>query len=361
MSENNKPWVVDVETTNPLGACVSNLNDTIYKSYAICRWPYDYTNPNTGGEFNLNEYQFVWWYGSTTRSSRYVLNYEDSVINWTRQTYDLSQDHHVSIDNYSVFGEPTFGEDPNGNEDVYHSITNHAQERFETEAEAIAYAESVSGPIPAIIFNDGDYLFRVSFRHEVEEGVWIDRTVGLQHVGDPIEIYTVRDLENYYASAMGVDNPFIVRGTASGTTSTDPVSCSTSLNITVFNIDEGTPSTITVEPDFQSIPGSSTVTIVDGDPVVSGTMLENGGGSVTVSDNGNITMLNDGGTFFLNEFGNVGFFASGDASLTANAQVQLGVGGTSVTVENDGFTFRDSTGNVELTADELSRLKDLLD
>ena len=64
-------------------------------------------------------------------------------------------------------------------------------------------------------------------------------------------------------------------------------------------------------------------------------MIENGDGSVTIHDNGNIIMSNDGGTFFLNEFGNVGFYANNDASLTANAQVQLGVGGTSVTVEND--------------------------
>ena len=90
-------------------------------------------------------------------------------------------------------------------------------------------------------------------------------------------------------------------------------------------------------------------------------MIENGDGAVTIHDNGNIIMSNDGGTFFLNEFGNVGFYANNDASLTANTQVQLGVGGTSVTVENDCFTFRDGTGNVELTADDLTRLKALLD
>ena len=102
------------------------------------------------------------------------------------------------------------------------------------------------------------------------------------------------------------------------------------------------------------------MTIIDGDPVVSGTMLENGGGSVTVSDNGNISMLNDGGTFFLNEFGNVGFYAAGDASLTAESQVQLGSGGTTFNVDSNGLNMRDSTGTVSFTADELSRLKDLL-
>ena len=69
-------------------------------------------------------------------------------------------------------------------------------------------------------------------------------------------------------------------------------------------------------------------------------------------------MSNDGGSFFLNEFGNAGFYASGDASLTADNQVQLGVGGTTLTIGSDGFTFRDSTGTVSFTADELSIIKD---
>ena len=362
MSDNNKPWVVDVETVNPFGMCAGSMPDNIYKSYAICRWPWDYTNPNTGGVFNLNEYVFTWWRGGSNTRIDYHLNYETSVMDWTRQTYDLSQDHHVRIDNHIVFGDPIFATDPNTNESLYQAITNHAQEYFETEAEAITYAESISGPVPLITFNDGDYLFRVVFRHEVEEGVWVDRTVGLQHVGDPIDIYTITDLENYYASAMGIDNPFTYSNRyGHHISNTDGISCSTtSLNITVFNIDEGTPSAITVEPDFQGIPGSSSITIIDGDPVVSGTMLENGPGSVTVSDNGNILMLNDGGTFFLDEFGNVGFLANSDASLTANNQVQLGVGQNSVTVENGSLTIRDETGSATLTAEDINRLKETL-
>ena len=71
-------------------------------------------------------------------------------------------------------------------------------------------------------------------------------------------------------------------------------------------------------------------------------------------------MRNDGGVFFVNEYGAAGFYATEDASLTADNRVQLGVGRTTLTVDNDGFTFRDSTGTVSFTADELSRLKDLL-
>ena len=79
-------------------------------------------------------------------------------------------------------------------------------------------------------------------------------------------------------------------------------------------------------------------------------------GNLTVT--GTISMSNDGGSFFLNEFGNAGLYASGDVSLTADNQVQLGVGGTSITVENDMFIFRTSTDSVELSIDELSRLKE---
>ena len=82
--------------------------------------------------------------------------------------------------------------------------------------------------------------------------------------------------------------------------------------------------------------------------------------SITVADNGNINMSNDGGAFFLNEFGNVGFYANGDASLTSDNQVQLGVGQNSVTVENGSLTIRDETGSATLTAEQINRLKETL-
>ena len=71
-----------------------------------------------------------------------------------------------------------------------------------------------------------------------------------------------------------------------------------------------------------------TTVVTDGDPPL--TSLENGDGSIVISDDGNVSMRNDGGTLFLNEFGNAGLYANNDASLTADNQVQLGVGGTTL-------------------------------
>ena len=351
MSDNNKPWVVDIETRRQWGLCndrdISSVN---YKPYAECWYP---------GEDPLDRFRFVFeWQRPDVQGNDYAVRYEidarDSILTWTQQTYDLPTTGSITID-IDLFQDAA-------TQSHRSNVTSYsAQERFETEAEAIEFAESQSAT-PIITFNDGDYLFRTSFRQRIE-GVWIDRTVGLQHTGDTIEIHNVTDLENYYASAMGMDTAFVVNGL--GGNDADAVAagvgCSDQyLDITIFNVDNPVASTITVEPDFQGLPSSSSITIIDGDPVVSGTMLENGDGSVTVSDNGNISMLNDGGTFFLNEFGNVGFFANGDASLTANTQVQLGSGGTTFNVDSNGLNMRDSTGTVSFTADELSRLKELL-
>ena len=99
--------------------------------------------------------------------------------------------------------------------------------------------------------------------------------------------------------------------------------CETYIKATIVDVD-GPGETVEIDIEFtgSSIPGDVTVTVIDGDPVVPNTMLENGDGSITISDNGFISMRNDGGTFFLNEYGTVGFYATGDASLTADNRVQ---------------------------------------
>ena len=347
MVEHNTPWLVDVETKRHWGLCDfdRDVDTSSNKPYAFCTYP---------DSSDRDEYRFIFSWrrdlGQQYESGTvYEMDLEDSILTWTRQTYDLPGNTDITIDKGVIAGRHGF--------DVG---TNRVQERFETEAEAIEFAES-QRPTPIITFNDGDYLLRASFRQEIS-GVWINRTVGLQHVGDPFEINTITDLENYYASAMGIDTPFVIYGLSG--TDRDAVEgglgCGQYLDITILNVDTHVSSTITVEPDFQSLPDSPSITIIDGDPVVSATMLENGPGSVTVSDNGNTLMLNDGGTFFLNEFGNVGFFANGDASLTANNQVQLGVGQNSVTVENGSLTIRDETGSATLTAEDINRLKETL-
>ena len=362
MSNTDLNWVVDVETIAPWGLCervgslLDDLDESREKHYATA------ADGSSG-------FTFVWHrrIGEDANRDgeidgptyRLTLNYNNSVTEFWRNTYDLPVDAQIQL-------EPRVT--PSN-----FVLTNRAQEYFATEAEALEYVDTIPEQPTIVTFNEGDYILRASLRYQVD-GVWIDRNVAVVHEGDPVKIYTIDDLINFYTILLG-DGPFFITGSyrigQSGGSfgggyyledirGLPDVNCPTSLNITVFNLEEDVSSTITVEPDFQGIPGSSTVTIVDGDPVVSGTMLENGGGSVTVSDNGNISMLNDGGTFFLNEFGNVGFFANGDASLTANTQVQLGSGGTTFNVDSNGLNMRDSTGTVSFTADELSRLKDLL-
>ena len=264
MSDNNKPWIVDVNTVNPWGICLADHVDdeTVSEAFATCLYPNSAVSTDIRTQ-RILQFNFYWtrgdgdgFNGSIDASSRAIV--------WVRDTYDLPNSTNITID-ATVFPDELVIYDEYRETSV---ITNHAQERFETEAEAIEFAESQS-VVPLITFNDGDYLFRAQFRQEVG-GVWVDRNVGIQHVGDPIEVYTITDLENYYANAFGpYDYPVFYTQNLY-----DQTDCETSLNITIFNVDEDVSSTITVDPDFQGVPGGSTVTIVDGDPVVSGTMIQ---------------------------------------------------------------------------------------
>ena len=359
-------WVTDIETIAPWGLCEadppgSDLDESIQKHTATVfnLEQRGYLDP--GG---LRGFGFEWNRGVGTDREHIngnlnptyalTLDYTDSVAEFVRRTYDLPDDTEVLIDNPfsistgSLWNQPRFQDDE----------TAQQQAEFQVD----------QGPNPIVTYRDGNCLLQMRFRQEVH-GVWVSRRVDIIHEGDSVSLYTIPDFISYWGGILGVDNPFVITGSYNlpdghgdydaDLTGFPGYDCPTSIKATVFNLDDaGASSTITVSADYQSSPGDSSITIIDGD--APSTMIENGDGSVTIHDNGNIIMSNDGGTFFLNEFGNVGFYANNDASLTANAQVQLGVGGTSVTVENDCFTFRDATGNVELTADELSRLKELL-
>ena len=342
MSDNNKPWIVDVNTVNPWGICLPDHVDdeTVSEAFGTCTYPNSAVSTETRTSRVL-EFNLTWrrgngdsFYGSVDATAR--------VINWVFDTYDLPRSStNITID-ATVFPDELAIYDEYRETTV---ITNHAQERFETEAEAIEFAESQS-IVPLITFNDGDYLFRAQFRQEVG-GVWVDRNVGLQHVGNPIEIYTITDLENYYANALGpYDYPVFNRHNIYGQDD-----CETSLNITIFNIDEDVSSTITVDPDFQGVPGSSTVTIVDGDPVVSGTMLENGDGSITIADNGNISMRNDGSVFFLNESTNI---TLGEVIDDGG----LDVAGSSTTTVSGTLNILDGDGELTDVGDTINNIKD---
>ena len=322
MSENNKPWVVDVETIAPFGYCNWSLDESVYKPRCALQYPRTQSNTYDGEVYGQEQFLFNFYQGEQ-QALTLQMYYHQGVYDWIRRTYDLPEllDEDITID-HEIFPDPTYQFIVHRYSSGSNVVSTTAQERFETEAEAIEYAEGMHVLKPLITFNDGDYLFRASFRQEIE-GVYVTRTVGIQHSGDPIEIYTARDLENYYANAADPENQYYSEDQTFFTEQYGAdldwladANCETSLNITVFNVDTLVSSVITVEPDYNVPgPGDLTLTIVDGDPVVPTTMIENGPGSVTISDNDNILMLNEGGTFFLNEFGNVGFYANGDACL----------------------------------------------
>ena len=346
-------YVVKTEVINPNGICLENPVSP----------PIIDLKRNNVIEFIVSEEDPVT--GDRTQH-RVMIDTNTLVGDYIRRVYNLPDDTYVDVDvicsTLSQFGEATqprswgFYNRSNGR--------LRTAKAFSTEAEALEYVDTLGNPDPIITLpRDSDpepTLFTTSWSQEID-GVTVSRSVDLKYTGDQVTLYTIDDLVNFLALFFGV-TPEEVPVVWQYSLNEPPYDCETSLKATVVDVD-GPIGPIEIDVDFTggSIPGDVTVTTIDGDPVVSNTMIENGDGAVTIHDNGNIIMSNDGGTFFLNEFGNVGFYANNDASLTANTQVQLGVGGTSVTVENDCFTFRDGTGNVELTADDLTRLKALLD
>ena len=250
MSDNNTPWVVDVVTREHWGLCheTRDIDTSNYKPYAICRYPSYPSEANDNR--NRFSFEFEWWYPDLPENSftaRYIIDAGDSIVAWAQQTYDATSV--IAID-YDMFPDAAIRDRRGRHANV---ISNTTQERFEVEAEAVEFAESQSAT-PIITFNDGDYLFRVSVRQRIE-GVYVYRTIGLQHTGDPIEIHNVNDLENYYASAMGMDTVFNIDQFHGSRVETieEGLDCEQSIDVVVFNLDNPVPSTITVEPDFQGI------------------------------------------------------------------------------------------------------------
>ena len=346
-------WIVSTEIINGAGICLGE--ELIGEDYTpFVRASLGATSSGSGtGYIVFDSYQ-----GNYNPSGRsyYTHRYSFDLINlledYIRRVYNLSDDIELDIDYEWVWGS------------FWNTSKNRGtQQTFETEAEALEYVGSLGNPDPLFQapYRDGNRLFRVDWRQEID-GVFVSRNVELNHTGDPVSLYTINDFINYFALLFGITPEEIpVEYTLNISDLSVPkpsYDCEPYIKATVIDID-GPGDTIEIDIDFTgSSIGDVTVTTIDGDPP--STSLENGAGSVTISDSGNINMRNDGGTFFLNEFGNVGFYASGDASLTAESQVQLGSGGTTFNVDSNGLNMRDSTGTVSFTADELSRLKDLL-
>ena len=349
----SRSWRAEVIFENPFGVCLSNLPTDIYLPSA-----HVYGNPKGWATT-----QFVAEDGTRVNPGRnriahdYTVSYLKQTIDLVRRTYNLSEDTEVSI---SRFGSPG-----SGNSEGY-LFTGYNKDNVASNADSV---------VPEILtrMDTGEHMFQADFRQEIG-GTYFDRTVNFNYDGETQTFYNLQDVINFWAVYLNVE-PSEFETTyihtdendVSTTYSNDEIAnspwpgfgCNTEKRTTIVNLEDNTSSTISVEFDFSPRlnPSEIPVTIIDGDPPL--TELGNGDGSIVISDNGNISMSNDGGTFFMNEYGNAGFFANNDVSLTANTQVQLGAGSTSLDVNNT-FTFRDDTGVASLTAAEINRLKELL-
>ena len=342
-------WVLDLALQNPWGICGDELlrpdGDRTIGALYVAR-------ASGRSNFRLS-------FGNGVYSYNFDIDPGDLVRDHVRQTYNLSDDIEIHVET------PTY---PWGYSDRAPSVSQFS---YNTEEEALESASRtrVTPYIRQVPYRTDNpryrSLFEVNWELEID-GITIPRSTVLTYTGDRVTLYTVNDFINFFALYFGVTSeevPVTFWSTDPNFGPDNPPSydCDMSYNATVIDID-GPSGPIEIDVDFAprtgTIPADVTVTVIDGDPP--STSLENGDGSITISDAGNITMLNDGGTFFLYEFGNVGFYANGDASLTADNQVQLGVGQNSVTVENGSLTIRDETGSATLTAEDINRLKETL-
>ena len=351
-------YVVNVEVINPFGMCRGeDLPKDLYTPYAR----FDVIG------YELGNYVFRSFTGRdltsryTGHSSHLWIVDRDApstdtiITDYFFQAYDIS-------DNYREFSWSDAFE-------PWNTTNENHQRTFETEAEALEYVDTLGNPEPIHIVRNGQDVFSATWEEEIN-GVWVERSGQLRYTGDEIVLYTINDFFNFLELFLSAEISFIGENSHSAENAHEfygielepvpEINCDPYLKATILEAETDTSIEINIDLTGSSIPGDVTVTIIDGDPIVPLTMLENGPGSVAIADNGNILMLNEGGTFFLNEFGNVGFYANGDASLTADNQVQLGVGQNSVTVESGSLTIRDSSGSATLTAAEINGLKDLL-
>ena len=341
-------YAVHVEVINPYGICLGDeLTRVRFNPFASLSINlYDYT-------FLFRNFQGIANYSDMLWSHIWRMDIDTLITDYFTQTYNIT-DTRRSFRWSSVFRS------------VSTRSENH-QRNFHTKAEALEYVDTLGNPEPIVAISNGDNVFTATWEEQID-GIWIERSGALEYTGDGVTLYTINDLRDFLVLFFGVTSEEIP--IEDGVTTYEEtlgddarpvpeINCVPYIKATIIDID-GPDEAVEINIDFDgsSVPGDVTVTVIDGDPPL--TMLENGPGSVAIADNGNINMRNDGGTFFLNEFGNVGFYASGDASLTAESQVQLGSGGTTFNVDSNGLNMRDSTGTVSFTADELSRLKDLL-
>ena len=303
-------YIVSTDVVNPAGICLEFSGGEDYTPYVFRKnsypddiWiaftSYHGTNGSDGNAYWVHNFR---------------VDIEDLVKDHIRRVYNLSDDIEITAGFDGLSWHRGNGYNIQG-----------TQQTFETEAEALEYVDTLGNPdpflrIPRTVNNPTGILFRTSWRQEID-GVWINRRADLTYTGEQIAIYTISDLINFLALFFGItpeEVPVVYSLQSAPVVPQDTpkpsIDCETYLKATIVDVD-GPGETIEIDIEFTgSSIGDVTVTVVDGDPP--STSLENGAGSVTISDNGNILMLNDGGTFFLNEFGNVGFYAKAQTHPT---------------------------------------------
>ena len=353
-------WRVNIEVVDPWGACLGAPSE--YSGGRPRTHPY---NSSSAGWSNTIPYR---WFFTINRQNadenayhiehQWIIDFGDLISDYVRRCYNLSDD--IEINTSDAWYEYRRAWLSNHG----FAINSGTGWTFETEAEALEYVDTLENPDSIVTFSSGDILFEATWRQSLGDG-WLDKSAVFKYTGDDIALYTINDFINFYALALGVtpeEIPIEYEYDPRDDFDTpDPdgppaLDCSPSQIARVYNDDYHRPARdrymcITAHPvdsNIDTVIDNVTVTTIDEDIDISvpTTMVENGVGSITISDAGNINMRNDGGTFFLNEFGNVGFYASGDASLTAESQVQLGSGGTTFNVDSNGLNMRDSTGTV---------------
>ena len=336
-------YIVDQEVINPYGICTGEgLPRENYTPYVDYSFNYNLTFYSYLGEnYDIGPSPY-----EPTSNWRFD-NIGTIAGNYIRQVHNLSNDTYIDVDLVQTF---------------FHSkMTSSIDQRtFETEAEALEYVDTLGNPTPIATIHRNEVLFTATWRQQVD-GIWINRDTTLQYTGDDISLYTTKDLVNFFALFFEVTPEEI-----------DVVHRPT---IRIISLPTDYDYSLDAPPPLIFPSPPTVLPTLDCDPYIKAAIIDIEGstdpieinidfdrdivyddGSGTIADNGNINMSNDGGTLFLNEFGNAGIYANNDASLTADNQVQLGVGGTTLTIDSDGFTFRDSTGTALLTAEDLDRI-----
>ena len=358
-SNENSYWAVSFGFFNHMGICTDELAPGDGYAYG-----HFITNePDRTFEMDVYKRFHVTYSNGATGIRRvgHTLKYDvtEALLNYMMQTNDSIPDDVELIPSYFV--------------NITQRFQTGSRTSLSTEEEALAFADRFG--IPGILtLTEGRLLFSCYYQGETSGIPW-NRTFELRYSGDDITLYTWEDWINFWKTLLGTDdNPFTFISHEYRNVDGDyidvpedevddyfPISgCTPGKWVEITNWSGGGTTEVLVSTDYRpSLPDPAnvivTTVVTDGDPPLD--RLENGDGSITISDDGNINMSNDGGSFYLNEFGHSGMYANGDVSLTAGQTAQLGVGSHSISVVSDGFIFQQGGEMLKVSFD---RIKEVL-